>query len=656
MPKRSWSFLTLIFLSVHLYAQAPFTKGVNLTQWFQVSSAREIQFTRFTKNDFEQIKSLGVDVIRLPINLHAMTNGEPDFTLDPLFLNFLDQAVDWSEELQIHLILDNHTFDPALNTPTNIGSTLVKVWTQMAAHYKDRSDYIHYEVLNEPHGITDATWGAIQQTVIDAIRTEDTKHNIVVGPANWNSYDNLKHLPVYTDPKLIYTFHFYDPFIFTHQGASWTDPSLVPLAGVPFPYNAGPMPALPASLKGTWLESAMLNYSADGTVNKVKSLIDIAVTFKNQRNVPVFCGEFGVYKPNSDDAHRVSWYKTVRTYFEEKNIPWTIWDYQEAFGLFEKGTNELFDYDLNVPLLNALELTVPPQQVYTKKPARQGLMIYDDYIGRGIVNASNRGTGMLDFYAAVAPKEGNYHLSWTESQQYSTIGFDFKPDTDLSLLKSNDHELRFWVRGNTASAKFDVRFVDTKTGTNDHPWRMGKTIEQVITTDQAWHEVIIRFADMEEKGSWDDAWFNPENKFDWTAIDRFEIVAEHHALTGMTLEFDQIQLFGDDIPNEEPEEPEEPITSVQEEYDLKDLIVCPNPVLEHAAIHFSLTKPSQVYVSIYASTGELIDKIDMRSLHAGNHTVVLKKPEDGGHQYATGVYFVRVGTAKKTMTAKVIFR
>ncbi len=212
----------LLFISLPLSAQVPFTKGVNLTGWFQASSPKQIQFTKYSKKDFERIKSLGCDVIRLPINLHAMTNGSPDYILDPLFLEMLDQAVTWAEELQINLILDNHTFDPAANTDPAIGTVLIKVWTQMAEHYKGRSGYIFYEVLNEPHGISDALWGSIQQTVIDAIRLVDNAHYIVVGGAGWNSYNNLGNIPVYADTKLIYTFHFYDPFVFTHQGASWT--------------------------------------------------------------------------------------------------------------------------------------------------------------------------------------------------------------------------------------------------------------------------------------------------------------------------------------------------------------------------------------------------------------------------------------------------
>ena len=218
----TWIFIFSSCPSRSSSQDLPFSRGVNLTGWFQVSNAEQIQFSKYTKLDFEQIKSLGCDAIRLPINLHYMTSGAPDYVIDPLFYRFLDEVVKWAGELNIHLILDNHTFDVTVNTDPKVGDVLEKVWTQMALHYKDSSDYIYYEILNEPHGISDYVWNTIQQQVIDAIRTVDTKHYIVVGPANWNSYNNLNEMPVFSDQKLIYTFHFYDPFVFTHQGASWT--------------------------------------------------------------------------------------------------------------------------------------------------------------------------------------------------------------------------------------------------------------------------------------------------------------------------------------------------------------------------------------------------------------------------------------------------
>ena len=91
--------------------------------------------------------------------------------------------------------------------------------------------------------------------------------------------------------------------------------------------------------------------------------------------------------------------EVVRQYLEEKGISWTTWDYQGGFGLFNKGSNELFDHDLNVPLLEALGFTVPPQTVFTVKPDSVGFMMYSDYVGHNMSNISY-GTGTLNFYSA----------------------------------------------------------------------------------------------------------------------------------------------------------------------------------------------------------------------------------------------------------------
>lgn len=344
-----------------ILAQAPFSRGVNLPEWFQTDNARQLQFTKYTKQDFINIKSLGCDVIRLPINMNYMTSGAPNYKFDPLFITLLDSVISWSESLKLYLVLDNHSFDPASSSDGGVGPKLIKVWAQMAAHCKDRSKYLMYEILNEPHDISTRDWGVIQQNVINTIRVEDTKHTIIVGGSNFNHYSELKNLPVFADTNLIYTFHFYDPFLFSHQGAKWTGMSSI--SSVPFPYNATKMPDLKASLnKNAWLDSLINNYNVDGTLDKVKSLIDEAVNFRKARNVKIFCGEFGAYIPHSDNADRVYWHDVVRKYLEEKGIPWTIWDYQGGFGLMNANTAGVFDYDLNIPLLQALGLNVPLQK------------------------------------------------------------------------------------------------------------------------------------------------------------------------------------------------------------------------------------------------------------------------------------------------------
>ncbi|MBN2315268.1 MAG: glycoside hydrolase family 5 protein [Sedimentisphaerales bacterium] len=528
--------------------EVPFKRGVNLTNWLQGSNVREIQFTKFTKQDFINIKSLGCDVIRLPINLHSMTSDKLDYVIDPLLFYFLDQIIDWAEELELHLILDNHSFDSDTDTNPGIIEILVPVWTQIAQRYKDRSSYLYYEVLNEPHGISDVTWNTIQHQVVNAIRRIDQIHTIIVGPAGWNSYNHLKEMPFRADNNLIYTFHFYDPFLFTHQGASWTNPSMTSLAGVPFPYDADLMPPCPTELEDTWVEDRMANYHVEGTVEYVKTLIDIAADFQAARNVPLFCGEFGVYMPNSDEADRIYWYSIVRQHLEEKGIAWTTWDYTEGFGLFQQDGHDLFNYDLNIPLVEALGLNAPPQNEFVPTADANGFDIYLDYIGSNIIESSWMNQGLLDYYSEDNPASGNFCIHWTGVDQYNSISFRFSPTKDLSVLVDQDFAIELWTRCNDHEAKIDIRFVDTKTEQRyDHPWRMRYTLDENIAVwNDEWNLLHIPLNEFSEHGSWDDGWYNPIGAYDWTATERFEIVSEHSDLVGILFYFDNIRIVDPD--------------------------------------------------------------------------------------------------------------
>jgi endoglucanase len=629
-----------------LYSQAPFSRGVNLTGWFQVDSPGQIQFNLFTKQDIANIKSLGCDVIRLPVNLHSMTSGSPSYILDPLYVSFLDSVITWCEDLNMYLIIDNHSFDPNVGTSPDIGNILTKVWSQTAAHLKDRSDYILYEILNEPHGISTSSWGSIQNQVINTIRASDSKHTIIVGGSGYNSYNELSGLPSYTDDNLLYTFHFYDPFMFTHQGATWTDPSMAPLSGVPFPYDAASMPACPPALKGTWVESSLNNYPFVGTVDYVKELLNIAVNFKNSRHVNIFCGEFGVFIPNSDPTDRCYWYEEVRKYLEENDIPWTSWDYKGTFGLFNGNSDELFDHDLNVSLLQALGLNVPPQTPFEIKPDSAGFMIYTDYAGRNIITS---GSGAIDFYCPDMPNNGTYCLYWHNFIQYSNIAFDFKPDRDLSRLVNEGYAIDFMVRGNLPGIKFDIRFLDTKTGDpSDHPWRISTTIDNSYAAwDRRWHHVHIPLSEFTESGSWDNnTWYNPQGQFDWSAIDRFEISMEDANTSGEHIWFDNIHIT--DLDTAQVREFNE--VGISKGYDTTDvsLNVMPNPFSNMVRIEYSLISAGQVDLSVYSISGQKLCTLVKKVQEEGDYVIYWEGKGESGADLSKGIYVcvLRVGKLK----------
>ena len=524
--------------------EPPFHKGVGFTAAFEAKSTAEIKFNFYTRQDFINVKNLGCDAVRYYISMNNMLMDGPEMKFDPVYFNLLDKIVDIAEELDLHLILANMT-NLKFDEVEYERSHLIAVWKQMAEHYKNRSTKIYYEIANEPkNNVTDEVWNQIQQEVIDAIRLIDKKHTIIVTPTNWSDFNKLSVMPHFTDTNLIYNFHFYSPFVFTNQGFPET---LGPLKGVPFPYDASRMPACPQEFNGTWNETLYNNYKDEGTVEQIRKWIDTVAAFKQERNVPVWCGEFAAYMEFSPDADRVFWYETVRKLFEEKGIAWSVHDYKEGFGIFEKGSNSLFDYDLNIPLVKALGLNPPPQSAYVLKPDTTGFDIYTDYASPEINTWMPTIDGsVITPYSDDNPKEGEYCFLLDNVPIWNGIFFRFRPTKDLSFLAANNYAVDFYVKGDTPGARFQLRFTDTKTNDpNDHPWQMAKEInESNASWDGQWHHVQIPLKDFIEKGSLDGSnWYNPEGKFDWKAIDEFVISADIESLEGMKFWFDDIKII-----------------------------------------------------------------------------------------------------------------
>jgi endoglucanase len=522
----------------------PFSRGVNFSGWFEAHSAQAISFTRYAEEDFANVKSLGADVVRLPIRMHSMTLGPPSYTLDPLLLKFLDSAVNWAEKHELYIIIDNHSFDPVENTANDIDKILIPVWEQVARRYKDRSDYVIYEVLNEPHGIADSRWGEIQGKVIDAIRKIDPKHAIIAGGTNYNSLEKMFALPEYADKNIIYTFHFYDPYLFTHQGASWgSPPVLTTLAGVPFPADHKRMPKISGELKGTWIESSLNHsYQNEGTPQKLYYALDRAVVFSKARDVPVFCGEFGVYMIQSPPADRVAWYEIVAGALDRRNIARTSWDYFGGFGIFNNEWGGDFFADLNTGVVRALGFTPPPQRTQPLLPLSSGFTLYDDYPGRGYPVGHWGDSADFSLYDTKAAA-GEYAIRWSNAVQYNIFWFGFDRNGDFSEI-AGAAALEFMAR-TEQPVRFDIRFVNPEDAST-LPWRMRYTIdEKVLPPDGKWHAIRIPLSEMREHGAWVNAvreWREPQGKFSWKNVRQLEFVAEYGDMKNQTVWFDSIRV------------------------------------------------------------------------------------------------------------------
>ena len=82
-----------------------FNKGINLTVWMEYSRMNTMLYGR---KDFENIKSLGVEVVRLPVWFEIWNEGAPGYKVSDECWQLLDNAVDWCEELGMSIIIDFH--------------------------------------------------------------------------------------------------------------------------------------------------------------------------------------------------------------------------------------------------------------------------------------------------------------------------------------------------------------------------------------------------------------------------------------------------------------------------------------------------------------------------------------------------------------------
>lgn len=341
----------------------PFHKGINFSYWLAPAKNGAERVCFITKQDFLNVKSLGVDVVRLPIYIEFYTSKEKNWIIPDFVYECLDNFIEWAKELDLSVIFDFHNNTVVGSfTPEDIDETLIPIWTQLAGRYKNVYNKLFFEIYNEPHEIDLTIWGNALLKTIKTIREIDKEHYLIVGGGDWNSFESLTKLPDLQDDKILYTFHFYEPHLFTHQGADWS--GMKRITGIPFPYNKDKMPACPENPTEREAEffTKEYNYELRGTEKAVADYFDKFVDFSIERNAPIYCGEFGVYMAYADPQERVNWYRIVTNLLEERNIARTSWDYYGGFGIF-KGFQpdyiQKFPEDLNTEIVEALGLKVP---------------------------------------------------------------------------------------------------------------------------------------------------------------------------------------------------------------------------------------------------------------------------------------------------------
>lgn len=320
-----------------------------------------------TRDELTIIRRAGFDFIRLTIDpgpFLQFQGAQRDATY-----NILRERVQMALAANLSVIVDFH---PVSQVPDYAAKAFVQgVDTSAFRGYCDmlartarlldglRTNRVALELMNEPPlGWTaqaDAQWQAIEEHAYAAVRAATRNLTLVLTGDRGGSVDGLLALdpkPFSRDDLVIYTFHYYLPYEFTHQSLP-TDPDRRIAADISYPAQSKSMSDEVAALNkrldeldqspmqrttdfargiANLLQYRTLNFGR----NNIHADFDRVAAWASANRIPfsrIFLGEFGTIRKygrykGAADSDRVRWLRDVREEAESHRFFWSIWVYR----------------------------------------------------------------------------------------------------------------------------------------------------------------------------------------------------------------------------------------------------------------------------------------------------------------------------------------
>jgi endoglucanase len=262
---------------------------------------------------FKAIHDAGFNSVRLPVKWSAHAAGEAPYALDEKFARRVDWAIDQALKNKLNIVVNVHHYDEMNTDPDAHIPRLIALWEQIAARYKDRDEGVVFELLNEPNSkFTPEIWNATIPKLLTAVRKTNPTRPVIIGPSPWNGIRGLDKLELPDDKNLIVTVHFYDPFEFTHQGASWVKNS--------------------EKWKGRKWTGSDAEHAA------IRKSLGMAAPWAKKHSRPLFLGEFGAFQ-EADMESRARWTRFIVEEAEKLGFSWAYWEFCSGFGAYDPKTD-----------------------------------------------------------------------------------------------------------------------------------------------------------------------------------------------------------------------------------------------------------------------------------------------------------------------------
>ena len=223
---------------------------------------------------------------------------------------------------------------------------LLQMWSKFGSVLAEYDpDWVFPELFGVPDFTDSEGWNQILIPLAQTVRQVAPAHTIIADGnsgsfrVDWNSITALSYLQtVPNERNVIYGFIFYDPVIFTHQGATWRPewPELQYIKGVPYPSSPALVaPALPA-ITDSAAQAEVVYYGLETWGPELLSIgLDQVADWSAQNCSRVICVEFGVYRQYAPADSAARWVHDARTLLEERRIAWSYftWGQNQYFAI-----------------------------------------------------------------------------------------------------------------------------------------------------------------------------------------------------------------------------------------------------------------------------------------------------------------------------------
>lgn len=339
--------------------------GVNLGHWLSQNGGKgsDAYFSHFIQeSDIARIASWGMDHIRVPVDYFTFEQDAHPGIYDESRLAYIDNCLAWCKRHGLCMILDLHeapgySFFNANETgradafagsrsnsmfsDPGLQERFIAIWEMFAKRYQAEGRSLAFELLNEIVLEDIGQWNRLWRKAVSRIRAIDADRTIIIGGNKNSDPSELQNLDLTSDEGVVYTFHFYEPGIFTHQRS----PFIPYLANYPVPVTYPFTQAEHQAFFDAFAQQGLVPdaYRRD-TFGKdfLSELLAPVRSFQEETGREVFCGEYGVNE-FADYASTLRWYTDLLDLLNAMQIGHTAWSYV-GFSTFMRDTPRAVRY------------------------------------------------------------------------------------------------------------------------------------------------------------------------------------------------------------------------------------------------------------------------------------------------------------------------